>query len=187
MRLQEMPWQELGVFGLLVQFITERDLDVDDACQWVRTNLAESTTTQIQLLLSAADNLEIRLFIIAIGITLPLPTTRMPALPSVGDLRESSVIGPSTVLADEVDHDDNECVICHESTGQVMTFRYLWCGHRFHVDCIDRWLIGSNLCPMCRVEGITPWDAVQVTIAQREFDIPKTLAADVVRIWNEQA
>ncbi|XXQ30408.1 RING-type domain-containing protein [Plasmodiophora brassicae] len=116
--LPEKPLIGSWELRLLLQFIKERDLGVDHACQWVRIELAERrhcTDRQIRFLLSAADHLIMHLFIIAVGITLPLPTTRMPALPSVNELRTSqgshtvvSTLESTTVLADEVDHDDNE-------------------------------------------------------------------------------
>lgn len=41
------------------------------------------------------------------------------------------------------------CVVCLAgySAGEVL--RVLPCGHRFHCDCVDRWLEQSRTCPLC--------------------------------------
>ena len=43
-----------------------------------------------------------------------------------------------------------ECVICMETVGYQKAV--LNCGHAFHVECINRWIIGEqkNSCPVCR-------------------------------------
>lgn len=43
------------------------------------------------------------------------------------------------------------CVICqyHSYDGII---RELHCKHKFHVDCIDKWFMGSKKCPACMQE-----------------------------------
>ena len=31
----------------------------------------------------------------------------------------------------------------------------LQCGHEYHADCIKRWLIQKNICPMCKSKALT--------------------------------
>ncbi|CAI0548966.1 unnamed protein product [Linum tenue] len=45
----------------------------------------------------------------------------------------------------------HQCVICLSSFGDGEVGRCLTgCGHGFHVDCIDMWLLSHSNCPICR-------------------------------------
>jgi len=45
----------------------------------------------------------------------------------------------------------NECAICHEPMAKNEAITKLACTHRFHSECIDRWLrSGHANCPLCR-------------------------------------
>ncbi|KAE8621894.1 hypothetical protein XENTR_v10005020 [Xenopus tropicalis] len=54
----------------------------------------------------------------------------------------------------EKDEDEDPCVICHEDlhTGSIWQ---LHCMHRFHKECIGKWLCKKQTCPTCRVQVIT--------------------------------
>ena len=43
-----------------------------------------------------------------------------------------------------------ECSICLESSR--MNKKTLLCGHSFHQDCIERWFVNEETCPLCRSE-----------------------------------
>ncbi|CAM8965023.1 hypothetical protein QQ045_003734 [Rhodiola kirilowii] len=46
---------------------------------------------------------------------------------------------------------DPECVICLEVFGDGARYRILpGCGHVFHLNCIDAWLVKAAVCPVCR-------------------------------------
>ena len=44
------------------------------------------------------------------------------------------------------------CVICCENFIANDTIRRLDCLHIFHKNCIDKWLIENNHCPVCKYE-----------------------------------
>ncbi len=48
-----------------------------------------------------------------------------------------------------VNNSDNLCIICQEDINNDVKF--LDCIHKFHVNCIDKWLLESNTCPVCRI------------------------------------
>ncbi|KAL7560650.1 hypothetical protein ACA910_001334 [Epithemia clementina (nom. ined.)] len=51
------------------------------------------------------------------------------------------------------DGDDSEfkCLICqHEYSCNEELRRLPSCGHCFHMDCVDQWLLRTDLCPYCR-------------------------------------
>ena len=38
------------------------------------------------------------------------------------------------------------------------TYRVLTCGHRFHIECVDRWLRSTSLrCPLCNHDTREKW------------------------------
>ncbi|MFS8001114.1 putative transcription factor C2H2 family [Helianthus anomalus] len=42
------------------------------------------------------------------------------------------------------------CCICLGEYEKKEKMGRLECGHRFHAECIRRWLLSKNVCPMCR-------------------------------------
>lgn len=53
-------------------------------------------------------------------------------------------------ILEEVEKDGKKCVVCYcefESGEQV---RSLACWHRFHMQCIDKWLGNHSTCPVCK-------------------------------------
>lgn len=53
---------------------------------------------------------------------------------------------------------DTCCSICHEDYEEEDVLRRLSCGHKFHLECVDRWAFSSTdysrptACPMCAKE-----------------------------------
>ena len=41
-----------------------------------------------------------------------------------------------------------ECSICLESEGTLVPSK---CGHKFHTECLVKWLENKNTCPNCRI------------------------------------
>ncbi|XP_045906281.1 leukemia NUP98 fusion partner 1 [Micropterus dolomieu] len=79
-----------------------------------------------------------------------IPENRISTIP---ELTES--FGRRLCLRDKktTNDDDRLCLICHEdmqkSGGGVQE---LHCTHRFHKECMDRWLWKKQTCPPCRVQ-----------------------------------
>jgi E3 ubiquitin-protein ligase RNF38/44 len=57
-----------------------------------------------------------------------------------------------------VNSSSSTCIICCEDYESGDTLRVLNCGHKFHLECIDRWFLSSTdysrpaACPMCNTE-----------------------------------
>ncbi|XP_053562039.1 leukemia NUP98 fusion partner 1 [Bombina bombina] len=54
----------------------------------------------------------------------------------------------------EKDEDEDPCVICHDDL-HIGSVWELHCMHRFHKECIEKWLYKKQTCPTCRVQVIT--------------------------------
>ncbi|KAH6806998.1 hypothetical protein C2S51_028106 [Perilla frutescens var. frutescens] len=52
----------------------------------------------------------------------------------------------------EVDEDDDRCVICLEEWEAGERAKRMPCKHRFHGECIEKWLNIHGTCPVCRYE-----------------------------------
>ncbi|KAM4044908.1 leukemia NUP98 fusion partner 1 [Anomaloglossus baeobatrachus] len=53
----------------------------------------------------------------------------------------------------EKDEDEDPCVICHDDLHTDSIWE-LHCSHRFHKECIGKWLCKKQTCPTCRVQVI---------------------------------
>lgn len=42
------------------------------------------------------------------------------------------------------------CVICQDYLHDGITFKLLPCGHIYHPNCIDQWLVSKDKCPICQ-------------------------------------
>ena len=55
---------------------------------------------------------------------------------------------------DVKDKDENDCnvkcLVCQFAYEKDECLRRLPCGHCFHRDCVDQWLLSKDFCPYCR-------------------------------------
>lgn len=68
-------------------------------------------------------------------------------------------VGPYTKLSHgeascEREHDDEPCSICLDNMRPSFNCRMLPCGHIFHTECIDPWLLSHQTCPLCIVDVV---------------------------------
>jgi len=50
------------------------------------------------------------------------------------------------------------CNICFEDYEEGDAYRVLPCGHRFHIECVDKWLRSTSLrCPLCNHDTRERW------------------------------
>ncbi|KAL3812507.1 hypothetical protein ACJIZ3_013775 [Penstemon smallii] len=53
------------------------------------------------------------------------------------------------------DDEDVICVVCQDGLSQENEkIGILDCGHEYHQDCIGRWLLQRNFCPVCKATAI---------------------------------
>lgn len=50
----------------------------------------------------------------------------------------------------------DDCSVCIDSIEIGDTARTLFCGHTFHLDCIDPWLEAQHNCPLCKDDILRP-------------------------------
>ncbi|GAA0186467.1 hypothetical protein Leryth_024792 [Lithospermum erythrorhizon] len=50
---------------------------------------------------------------------------------------------------------DETCAICLCDYEENEKIGVLDCGHEFHIECIKKWLLQKNICPMCRGTAIS--------------------------------
>ena len=48
------------------------------------------------------------------------------------------------------DHKTDFCVICQSDYDDQESIGTLKCGHEYHADCVKKWLIMKNNCPICK-------------------------------------
>nr|XP_004489087.2 RING finger protein 44-like [Cicer arietinum] len=64
---------------------------------------------------------------------------------------------PTTMNLEEVASHDQEidvCIICQEEFKNKEKIGILRCGHEYHLDCITKWLVVKNVCPLCKSEAL---------------------------------
>lgn len=73
---------------------------------------------------------------------------------TISNNTEVIVNDPNTVVEpSESGTMDNICVICQEEiTGPCILRKITKCGHKFHLECLDRWLENKITCPSCRAD-----------------------------------
>ena len=45
---------------------------------------------------------------------------------------------------------DEHCSICLDEFKEGDELRLVECSHNFHIECLDKWLMLKNTCPICR-------------------------------------
>lgn len=57
-------------------------------------------------------------------------------------------------VADDDEGFEEICVVCQGEYEDEEMLGALGCGHEYHVDCIRRWLVQRNFCPVCKRKAI---------------------------------
>ncbi|XP_013171561.1 PREDICTED: protein goliath isoform X1 [Papilio xuthus] len=85
----------------------------------------------------------------------------------------------------EVQGDGECCAICIEPYKVSETLRSLPCGHNFHKNCIDPWLLEHRTCPMCKMDILKYYGFVftgsQESILQLEVEEARSRALSPAR------
>ncbi|GLT80473.1 hypothetical protein SLA2020_519110 [Shorea laevis] len=61
------------------------------------------------------------------------------------DMEETATLG----------QEPDVCIICQEEYKNQDIIGTLSCRHEYHADCLKKWLLQKNECPMCRSRGLT--------------------------------
>ena len=59
---------------------------------------------------------------------------------------------PSVTFKKGIYEDCDKCIICQEDFDYGEKVKLLNCGHIFHIECIEPWLLKEKLCPFCKSE-----------------------------------
>lgn len=85
---------------------------------------------------------------------------------------------------------DNICVICQEEiTGPCILRKITKCGHKFHLECLDKWLENKITCPSCRADirlNIDEPDTNQNLPQSDLVNIPNNVASNTNNNLNEE-
>ncbi|KAL9322188.1 hypothetical protein ACSQ67_010241 [Phaseolus vulgaris] len=53
------------------------------------------------------------------------------------------------------DQETDSCIICQEEFKNQEKIGVLRCEHEYHADCLRKWLVVKNVCPICKSEALT--------------------------------
>ncbi|CAH8357152.1 unnamed protein product [Eruca vesicaria subsp. sativa] len=67
----------------------------------------------------------------------------------INHAEESSSSSPQTK-----DRGTEPCTICQESFKNEEKIATLDCGHEYHAECLEKWLVVKNVCPICKAEAL---------------------------------
>uniref|UniRef100_A0A151UD75 RING-type E3 ubiquitin transferase n=1 Tax=Cajanus cajan TaxID=3821 RepID=A0A151UD75_CAJCA len=54
------------------------------------------------------------------------------------------------------DQETDSCIICQDEFKNQEEIGVLRCEHEYHADCLKKWLVVKNVCPICKSEALTP-------------------------------
>ncbi|RDX83042.1 putative E3 ubiquitin-protein ligase ZFP1, partial [Mucuna pruriens] len=53
------------------------------------------------------------------------------------------------------EHETDSCIICQDEYKNQEKIGILQCGHEYHADCLRKWLLVKNVCPICKSQALT--------------------------------
>ncbi|XP_042499985.1 probable E3 ubiquitin-protein ligase ZFP1 isoform X2 [Macadamia integrifolia] len=54
-----------------------------------------------------------------------------------------------------MDQDVEACIICQDEYENLDKIGTLDCGHEYHAECIRKWLLVKNVCPICKITALS--------------------------------
>lgn len=82
--------------------------------------------------------------------SISITTTTLHIPPSRG-LKKKAIDALPVTAVKQGHQEEEQCAICLADLAAGEELRVLpWCGHSFHVACVDAWLRAHSSCPSCR-------------------------------------
>ncbi|OIW05281.1 hypothetical protein TanjilG_03670 [Lupinus angustifolius] len=76
------------------------------------------------------------------------------------ELKMKTYVTPAAVINLEEpaseDQESDSCIICQDEYKDEENIVVLRCDHEYHADCLKKWLLVKNVCPVCKSEALTP-------------------------------
>lgn len=90
---------------------------------------------------------------------------------NVSGLREEAILLQLNFRAyHQCDDKEGEiCVVCQSEYEDEELMGGLVCGHEYHVDCIKKWLLQKNSCPICKRTAIQEHEQERMSFASYTF------------------
>ncbi|KAJ1379273.1 Zinc finger, RING-type [Sesbania bispinosa] len=74
-------------------------------------------------------------------------------------IEDKTYLTPAAAInVEEAASDDQEtdsCIICQDEFKDQEKIGVLRCEHEYHADCLKKWLLVKNVCPICKSEALT--------------------------------
>ncbi|KAH0452756.1 hypothetical protein IEQ34_017080 [Dendrobium chrysotoxum] len=85
----------------------------------------------------------------------------------LGVTKELREMLPVVVFKESFSVRETQCSVClGDYQAEDRLQRLPQCGHTFHVDCIDHWLVSNTTCPLCRISLIPAIKAAADSVNQ---------------------
>ncbi|KAK9048238.1 hypothetical protein SSX86_032799 [Deinandra increscens subsp. villosa] len=72
----------------------------------------------------------------------------------LGHLKMRIFTSSNMLDATSADQNTNLCTICQMDYNDQEKIGMLECNHEYHVECIEKWLVEKNSCPVCKCTGL---------------------------------
>ncbi|XP_059443936.1 probable E3 ubiquitin-protein ligase ZFP1 isoform X2 [Corylus avellana] len=97
--------------------------------------------------------------LLALGEQIGSVSTGLSEETVTSQLKTKSYLSSATVInleeAASVDQEADSCIICQDEYKNQEKIGILDCGHDYHADCLKKWLVLKNVCPICKSEALT--------------------------------
>ena len=135
-------YQGVSWFNCCTEAVSRGDLQVlkwlrelDPPCEWDEFTCLEAVIT---------GNLEILIWLRSQKPLCPWDIDRC-----IKEARNYPYILDFIIQKDYV-YFSSACTICLEDYEESYKLKALICGHAFHIDCVNTWLLKSKKCPYCK-------------------------------------
>ncbi|KAE9585169.1 putative transcription factor C2H2 family [Lupinus albus] len=95
--------------------------------------------------------------LLALGERIGKVSTGLSEETITAQMKTKTYLAPATAINLEEPASDNQesdsCIICQEEYKHQEKIGVLGCEHEYHADCLKKWLLVKNVCPICKSEA----------------------------------
>ncbi|KAK7244221.1 hypothetical protein RIF29_39040 [Crotalaria pallida] len=98
--------------------------------------------------------------LLALGERIGKVSTGLSEETITAQLKTKSYLTPATTINLEepasAEQESDSCIICQDEYKDQEKIGILRCEHEYHADCLMKWLLVKNVCPICKSEALAP-------------------------------